>query len=876
MTTNTQNSDNSQYAGPHSKVTRYTLTSLLIGVIYLLIAWILHISLTEIPLTFSGILQIHVTSPSIILIDLLPVIITITTFIAAKQHERTQLIYEEEIQNKNDIIERNARIARMIGQKNFSFSEEDIPANDSLGEALLITSKNLEETDRKEQEQNWLSTGKDKISNVLRQYNTLNELAYNTLESFIDYIEAIQGAFYVFDDEKNILYNAATYAYNRRKYIKQEFRIGEGLIGEAAYEMDIIYRKEIPDNYMTITSGILGDKKPKTLLIIPLISDEKLQGIIEVASLKEDMPEITIRFARELGEIIGQTVFNLKVNKRTEKLLHDSQVMTKELKANEEELRKNAIEMQKTQEELEKANKDLEKQIEEVENAQKRLHALLENASEVITIYDNNGTITYVSPSVKRILGYDPEAIQNTNIYNTTESQGYKKIKEAYEFLLENPSETKVFEYTFNKNEEETLHLEATGRNLLNNPAINGIIFNTRDITVRKIAEQAEKRSGQMQALSENSPDMIMRVNEKGEFFYVNPVVEKYTGLLENNILNKHLSEVNMHEGMITVFQNIMETVKQQKQKYEIEQNLPTMEGEKTMVVNGIPEFNEEAEIESILFTAHDITVQKEIEEEIRAKNKAINDSINYAQRIQTAILPNNERIKDFIPNSFIYYKPRDVVSGDFPWFFDGGDVMYIAAIDCTGHGVPGAMLSFIGYFLLNNIVTQNPHNKASEILDKFHLRVRKTLRQESPDASARDGMDIAFCKIDKNNETLEYAGAHRPLYLLRDNELYSYRGDAKAIGGIPFRKKKEEPFTNYEIKYQAEDKFFFFSDGLPDQIGGPKRRKYKSIRVRQQIKDHNSYTMEQFHQLFKNDFEEWQGNNKQIDDMLLIGLQLK
>lgn len=625
---------------------------------------------------------------------------------------------------------------------------------------------------------------------------------------------------------------------------------------------------------MTITSGILGDQKPRTLLILPLISDEKLQGIIEVASLQSDMPQLTIRFARELGEIIGQTVFNLKVNKRTERLLQDSQRMTSELQQNEEELRKNAIEMQKAQKELERTNKDLEEQIEEVENAQKRLYTLLENASEVISIIDKNGLVIYESPSVKHILGYNPDDSIGKNIFEEYDNQAYRKIKDVFQNLLDNPNEQITFEYTYRKDENTKLYIEATGRNLLDNPAINGIIFNARDITVRKIAEQAEKRSGQMQALSENSPDMIIRLNANGEFFYVNPVVEQITGILTNSIVNRTISEVSIQKEISDVLQDMLDNVKESSEKQELETTFPTLQGERVMVVNGIPEFNEESEVESILFTAHDITDLKKIEEEIRAKNKAINDSINYAQRIQTAILPDNQLIREYLPSSFIYYEPRDVVSGDFPWFVSEHDYLHIAAVDCTGHGVPGAMLSFIGYFQLNNIVSQHPEDNAAQILDKFHLSVRKALRQEQPNASARDGMDIAFCKIDKENKTINYAGAHRPLYQLRNGELTSYKGDPKAIGGIPHRRKKEKPFTNYEIKYQAGDKFFFFSDGLPDQIGGEKGRKYKPIRVREMILNHSNYTMEEFHHLFKQDFSAWKGDNKQIDDVLLIGIE--
>jgi len=869
-----ENPNNTTQPEASGRVVSYTLRGILIGVIYLLIAWVLQLILTESEFSFKALWALHLQNPSIILLDILPVIIGLVLFFHTRILENERMEAQQGLEEKDKIIRDNVERARLMGKRDYTFGKQDIPENDQLGRELLVMQQNLQETDRKEREQNWLSKGKDIISDVLRQENKMEELGYNTLEKLINYIEAIQGAFYIYDEEEDKLTNIATYAYNRRKYEKKEFQVGEGLIGEAAFEMDIIYRREIPEEYVTITSGILGDKKPRTLLIVPLLSDEKLQGIIEIASLKDEMPDLVLQFARELGEIIGQTVFNLKVNKRTEKLLHDSQVMTEELRANEEELRKNAIEMQKTQEELQRTNKDLEKQIEEVENAQKRLYALLENASEVISIYDKNGVVTYESPSVRHILGYDPESIIGKNLFEEYDNETYSKIKDAFQQLIDKPDETKVFEYEYKKEDGQTLYLEATGRNLLDDPAINGLIFNTRDITVRKIAEQAERRSGQMQALSENSPDMILRLDNNGEFFYVNPIVEKYTGILANSILNKTIDEVSINEEILNLFRQILRIVNENEEKYEMETSIPTMDGERIMTVNGIPEFNEEAEIESLLIVAHDVTEQKLIEKEIRAKNKAINDSINYAQRIQTAILPDNQVIREYLPQSFIYYLPRDVVSGDFPWFLPTEDKLFIAAIDCTGHGVPGAMLSFIGYFLLNNIVKQNPNFSASEILDEFHINVRKTLRQEQPNASARDGMDVAFCMIDEKKKKLQYSGAHRPLYMLRNGDLEAFKGDPKAIGGIPHRKKTERNFTNYEIDYQEGDKFFFFSDGLPDQIGGEKGKKYKPIRVRDVILNNVDASMEDFYTIFKDDFENWMGNYKQIDDLLLIGIE--
>ncbi len=857
-----------------SYVKRQTLLGFTLGLIFPLISWTLEVLTKNYDLSLKSIFLFHIENQQNFLIDLIPFVIAGIVYMLSVSSERVNKELKFEVEELNGKIQKNANFANLIGKKDFSRKFDEIDEDDELGKALLRMKNNLELTENKENEQNWIAKGKEHISNILRLHNNIDTLAYETTVNLIDYTKAVQGAFYIYDDDTDRIINIATYAYNRKKYISQEFRIGQGLIGQCAYEMDFIYRKEIPKNYVTITSGILGDKKPQTILIVPLISNEKLQGIVEFASLEEDIPELTIKFVRELATIIAQTVFNLKVNAKTEKLLKEARIMTEELKENEEELRQNAEEMRATQEELQKTNINLEKQIKEVENSQKRLHSLLENASEVISIYDENGLVKYESPSVKNILGYAPEEIIGKSAFETVHTSENNITKRIFFELLENPEAPRTFEYQYTKNDEETLWLESTGRNFLNNSAIAGIIFNTRDITVRKIAEKAQRMSGQMQALSENSIDMIIRINLEGRFFYVNPQVEEYTGVKKSNLIRRTLEEVGIEATISRVFKTTIEKIAFKPEKLETEFEFESNIGHRFMQLNAIPEFSEDGDLETVLLVAHDITEQKKIEAEIIDKNKKINDSINYAQRIQKAILPDNKLIHEYLPNSFILYKPRDVVSGDFPWFFKKGDDIYIAAVDCTGHGVPGALLSFIGYFLLNNIVDHDREFTAGEVLDKLHEEVRTTLKQDQEGANARDGMDIALCKINRTRNELQYSGAHRPLYLLREGELVQYRGSPKAIGGIPNNKKDEKPFINHVIKYQKSDKIFFFSDGLPDQIGGDKGRKYQVVRIRDEILSNLEFSMPQYMKHFSKDFRKWQGNYKQIDDVLMIGVE--
>ncbi len=849
-------------------IAEITFYGVLAGFVFPVIAWSYDFFFNGVSL--SGVWKMHLNNPLHFIIDSAPIVLGIAIYIISKRTMSRRQYLQQIILERNKVIQRNAELANRIGKGEFDVKTDHIDESDKLGKALLLMLNNLKDTSVREAEQTWIARGKESVSDVLRQQINIADLAFNTLVSLIDYTEIVQGAFYVYDDEKEKLVNIATYAYGRKKYVNQEFKIGQGLAGQAAFEKDLIYRTEIPDSYVTITSGILGDKKPSSILITPLISDEKLQGVIELASIYEVIPKKTISLIQEMSGIIAQTLFNLKVNSRTEHLLEESQKLAATLKKNEEVLRQNAKEMKHTQLELQRSNRNLEAQIEEVEKGQKRIHSLLENASEVISIYDKQGIVQYVSPSVKRILGYEMDEMLGTNRFERGESILFDVFKE----LLENPEITKTFEYRYEKKNHGIVWLETTGRNLIDNPAIAGIIFNTRDITVRKVAEEAQRMSGEMQALSENSPDMIVRLNPEGQFFYANPIVEKLTGVPRAGLKQKKISEIQFNPEIIEFFTEGIDNVKLTKRKYESEKMLPTVEGKRIMQVNVIPEFNKNHDVETILFVAHDITERKSIELEIEKKNKDITESINYAQRIQSAIIPDTKLIKQFIPNSFIFYKPRDVVSGDFPWFFPHRDYLYIAAVDCTGHGVPGALLSFIGYFLLNSIVDHDRAHSAGEVLDMLHNGVRRTLRQDADDASARDGMDIALCRINYNKKELQYAGAHRPLYYLSGDQVEQYKGNSKAIGGIPPRRKEEDEFTTYTINYKPGDRIYFFSDGLPDQIGGDSGRKYQARRIRDAVQKYQKMSMEDVGKFFVEDFRDWKGDQKQIDDVLLIGIE--
>lgn len=766
--------------------------------------------------------------------------------------------------------------ANKIGNKELDAQYSPLSQKDELGHALLSMRNNLKISSKKEAERAWILDNSADVSDILRKHDNIQAMSEEVSIFMIKAIGAIQGAFYLVTerDEKSYrntwLEMTHSFAYNRKKNLKARYRMAEGFVGQSAIEQATILRTEIPSDYVTITSGILGDQRPSCLLFIPLIIDEVVYGVMEFAALTK-FESYKVEFCEEVAPSIARTISNIQVNQHTKNLLEQSQIMSQDLRENQEELLQNAEEMKVTQEELERSNQMLEAQIEQVNLAQQRMEQLLYNASEVITIYEQDGTIRYISPSVKRILGYEPDELIGAKGRTHTHEEDLEKARSMFGALLLNKSQAETIQYRFKKKDGNWIWLEAAGKNLISDPSIKGIVVNARDITLKMKAEQEERMRKNMQALSENSPDIITRVKSDGEIVYTNPAITFYTGIDPKTYFGKSLNELSEENEIMRSWKEAIGDVLVKKEKVISETVFSIDSRKRFMQINAIPEFTDNI-LESILLVSHDITEQKESEFEIREKNKKISESINYSKRIQNAVIPDNSIIGELFPESFIFFHPRDVVSGDFPWIMRKGDNVYVAAVDCTGHGVPGAMLSLVGNFLLNDIIGNSKELTPAKILDEFDRQVNSTLNTEKNDSQIKDGMDIALCRINLKTKIVEYAGAHRPLYFINNGALEEYKGDKWAIGGGVY--KNQTNFTHHQVQYKKGDSVYIFSDGLPDQFGGPMDRKFGPQRIKDIVLA-NHHDMKLSHSTLVSEFDKWKEGQKQMDDVLLIGIKL-
>lgn len=288
-----------------------------------------------------------------------------------------------------------------------------------------------------------------------------------------------------------------------------------------------------------------------------------------------------------------------------------------------------------------------------------------------------------------------------------------------------------------------------------------------------------------------------------------------------------------------------------------------------------LKEYSEEMEEKVRERTAEVVRQKEEIEkqsEQIAELYEQVKDSILYAKRIQEAILPSREEINESLKESMILFRPKDIVSGDFYWFSNKNDRAVIAAADCTGHGVPGALMSMIGSSLLNEIVNEKEISSPAEILLALKQGVIKALNKHPSGDQTKDGMDIALCSIDIKNSELYYAGAYNPLWLIRNGEIIDYPADRQPVG--IYGDNKDTPYTDHKIQFQPGDTVYMFSDGYADQFGGPNGKKFKHSQFKKLLLSIQEKKMEEQRQVLNKTIEEWMGEEEQIDDILVVGIR--
>jgi len=333
---------------------------------------------------------------------------------------------------------------------------------------------------------------------------------------------------------------------------------------------------------------------------------------------------------------------------------------------------------------------------------------------------------------------------------------------------------------------------------------------------------------------------------------------KKLNCLLSTRLIRRGASENHIYQGII---RDITEKKKAEQNLIRTLADLDQANKELTHLNNTLEEAVEKRTIE--------LKQEKEL---VELQHKEIKESIQYAKRIQASILPPTNQIKEVFDESFIYYQPKDIVSGDFYWFEQVMNKSLLAVVDCTGHGVPGAFMSIIGYTQMNEIVSDHRITTPGVILKELDKRVKVALNQNSNQENNNvDGMELGIISYNPDLRKLEFSGAMRPLYMVKNGDLHIVKGNKYSIGGNSRRKKE---FLTTRINIEKGDCFYLFSDGYPDQFGGSKGKKFMTKNVGEMLQGISHLPMGEQGRVVKNTIKNWMKDESQVDDILMIGIK--
>ena len=551
---------------------------------------------------------------------------------------------------------------------------------------------------------------------------------------------------------------------------------------------------------------------------------------------------------------------------------------------------------------------------------------ILNQINALVLVADGKGDITYANPATKSILGYEPSEITGDAWWSLTAKSAEEKIAkkkfisdaikgaatlpaDPYENSIHNKdgetrwirwSDMKVDEgfvvgigldITERINAETKLKQYSNKLLLLNDIGKSTLSSQSLEDTIVDILKKVH---GSFRQAARVSIAMFDSVSGKANFNFVfSPGKHRLSRVMAIPLISfRKLGVIKLNQAYI------IDDLASLNDPSEIDK-MNMEDGIRSCLI--MPLFYEEGLLGTINldseqyggFSQDDLELLQDVSSEIaialqqarlkaainesnillKKRNEDINASLRYAKRLQEAILPPNDYVKHLLPESFIFYQPKEIISGDFYWLEKHEDIILIAAADCTGHGAPGAFMSIVGNNLLNQAVNIYNITQPSLILDFINNGLSKVLHNKVDEVSIKDGMDIVLCSFDKKNKVLAFSGANNTLWMIRNSELIITKGDKFPVGA--YLERAAKLFTNHTVQLEEGDTVYLFSDGFADQFGGPKGKKFKYEQFRKLLLSIQNQSMESQKLLLNKAFEDWKGELEQVDDILVIGLKV-
>jgi len=666
------------------------------------------------------------------------------------------------------------------------------------------------------------------------------------------------------------------------------FQVGEGWVGTVAQTGEALWLYPVSGQFL------LGEDN-LAMAFLPVIAGNQLLGVWEMVAFSPWSDEEKQLIEGWLSFFaIGLLYFQQKSQEEALKnTIQTAQQMQKQLASQIEHLSHHYQILQHEKEDLEKLMRMREQQLLRLESQlhehKTRENFILQHLQEVLVFFEASGQARYISPSIENLLGYKPDEMEVFFRYIVKEDA--ERIATFFRNVQKNPQDVLSVEFRYRHKNGETVWLVLRAYNRLQDPAIRAIVGFIQDITARVEFERQYRTRLKFQSLVEHSPDLIWRLDKEGSFLYVNPVIEDYTGYPPTHYIRNSIYSVGFSIDEVRFWRQFLDNIFESLEMKTEEIRFPSVHGERRMHVRGIPEPGPDGAVETVVVLLQDITELREAQERLRRqkeeleqltmllqkqkheleeKNRDIMESITYARRIQDGILAGEEVVRRYFADGFVLYKLRDVVGGDFYWVREVDGRVYVAVVDCTGHGVPGAFMALLGHTLLEGAIQDRRLWEPARILQDMEYRLREMLGAgETP-----DGMDVALCVFEPERQVFHFAGAHRPLWFYHGGRWQLVSGAPAGLGGAAWL-EPHKVFTTHTFTYNPGDLVYLYSDGYSDQFGEESGRRLGHRRFRELIMDYAFLPMSHQKELLESFLRQYQGSLPQTDDITIMGLRL-
>lgn len=569
-----------------------------------------------------------------------------------------------------------------------------------------------------------------------------------------------------------------------------------------------------------------------------------------------------------------------------------------EIKANEQkieaqrtELVEQSVKMSEILEELKVRNEI----IEQINDELSQLSIVASETDNAVIIMDADGKIEWVNNAFNKIHGYTLGELISQKGDSIFTASSYEHIQEAFSTVVKSKTSYTYTSIEYNKNNQKIYTQTTlspvidTDNNITNIVAVNSDITKIKETEnilrkqqeeIRNQRDELEESSKKIYQIIESLPDASFVINSNGEVEFWNNAIAKLTGIKAKDIIGKGNFEYSIplygeRRPILIDYTKERNSNNENYKFVKLDKDIIQAEAYATHLPNGgkylmgtaTAIYDKDENYSGAIEIIHDVTKQKEYILKIESQRKDILASIKYAKRIQEAVLPPISFMNELITDNFILFKPRNIISGDFYWATISDNKLVIAIADCTGHGVPGALMSMLGISMLNEIITNNKIYKTNQILDLLKEQVIKSLRQDENEES-RDGMDISLVVYDIEHEILEFSGAHNPLVFIRDNEIKTIKGDKMPIGA---QHNSYKPFNSVSLAVKKDDIFYMFSDGYYDQLN-PDYKKFMKKEFLKILLENHKHSFADQKIILENKLNLWKGNNSQTDDIVVMG----